>query len=292
MKLLSRPLPLVVLFVLLCIGCEPQPLKLQPPQPKPINSYNCLITDVKQIAITRPSGSTANQRVASYIETELKKLKYVVQRQEFGSGVNIIGIQRGQTTQTIIIGSHYDSVSSTPGADDNASGCAMNLLLARQLSQQTLRHTIRYVFFDGEERGLVGSSYYARNMQKSKERCDFMVNFDMVGNLRASYQVDPDAVFSELFKKYPWARAISHRQGAGPSDHAPFQRCGIPFVWIFTGGHGRYHGPSDTPNTLNYNGMVQINQYAKDLILCLDKQENKAANEAMIQSLPIVPYVP
>lgn len=289
-----RNLVVLCLILLICLGCEPlQPVAPPKPQPKPVDAYRCLTTDVQKIAVTRPSGSAANQRVAAYIETELKKLKFTVQRQEFGSGVNIIGIQRGQTTQTIIVGSHYDSVSSTPGADDNASGCAMNLLLARQLNQQTLRrqlrHTIRYVFFDGEERGLVGSSYYARNM---KERCNFMVNFDMVGNLHSLYVVDPDAVFSELFKKYPWARSISHRQGVGPSDHAPFQRRGIPFVWIFTGGHGRYHNSSDTVNSLNYNGMVKINQYAKDLILSLDKQENKAANEAMIESLTVVPYTP
>jgi Zn-dependent M28 family amino/carboxypeptidase len=279
---------LVVLILVTCLGCEP-PQSTPESQPKPVDAYQCLTTDVKQIAITRPSGSAANQRIAAYITVELKKLKVVVQRQEFGSGVNIIGIQRGQTGQTIIVGSHYDSVSTTPGADDNASGCAMNLLLARQLASVQLYHTIRYVFFDGEEHGLVGSSYYARNM---KEHCDFMVNFDMVGNLHSSYQADPDAVFSELFKKYPWARAISHRQGAGPSDHAPFQQRGVSFVWIFTGGHNRYHGPLDTPNTLNYEGMVKIDQYARDLILSLDKQENKTANEVMIESLSLVPYMP
>lgn len=280
MKLLS------LCILLICLGCEPirPPVPPKPPQPKPINARLCLTTDVQQIAVTRPSGSEANQRVAAYIEIELKKLGLTVRRQDFGGGVNIIGIQWGQMARTIIVGSHYDSVSSTPGADDNASGCAMNLLLARQLSREKPRHTIRYVFFDAEERGLVGSSYYARNMMK--EQCDFMVNFDMVGNLHAS--VDPDDVFSGLFKKYPWARSISHRRGAGPSDHAPFERKGIPFVWIFTGGHGRYHGPGDTPGSLNYDGMVKINQYAKDLILTFDKQVDKA----MIDSLTTMRYLP
>lgn len=272
-------------LLLLCLGCEvPQPPAPPKPQPKPINALQYLTTDVKQIAVTRPTGSEANHRVAGYIEAELKKIGLTVRRQDFDSGVNIIGIQRGQIARTLIVGSHYDSVSSTPGADDNASGCAMTLLLARQLSREKPRHTIRYVFFDAEERGLVGSTYYARNMMK--EQCDFMVNFDMVGNLHAT--VDPDAVFSGLFKKYPWAKSISHRRGAGPSDHAPFERRGIPFVWIFTGGHGRYHSPGDTPVTLNYEGMVKINQYARDLILTFDKQVDKA----MIDSLTMVSYQP
>lgn len=277
---------LVILLILVC-GCvppAPQPTPQPTPQPKPVDAMRCLTTDVQQIAIPRPSGSPGNLQVAAYITAELKKLGLTVQRQQFNAGTNIIGIQKGSTSRIIIIGSHYDSVSGTPGADDNASGCAMSLLLARQLRHLQLRHTIRYVFFDSEERGLVGSSYYASHMQ---EPCDFMVNFDMVGYLRST-QVDPDAVFSGLFKTYPWAKAISHRQGAGPSDHAPFQRRGIPFVWIFTGGHGRYHNSTDTFNVINYGGMVKINQYAKDLILSFDKQ----VDQAMIESLSILTYQP
>jgi len=273
---------LLSLLLLVCVGCTP-PLQPQP-KPQPIDAYKCVVTDVKRIAVNRPTGSEANRQVAVYIETELKKLGLMVQRQEFRSGVNIIGIQKGQTANTIIVGSHYDSVSGTPGADDNASGCAMTLLLARQLHQVKLQHTIRYVFFDAEERGLVGSLYYAKNM---KEHCDFMVNFDMVGNLRPTH-VDPDEVFAELFKKYPWAKAISHKQRAGPSDHAPFQRRGIPFVWIFTGAHRRYHNSSDTPNTINYNGMVKINQYARDLILSFDKHVDRV----LLESLTVIPYHP
>jgi len=222
-----------------------------------------------------------------YIETELKKLGLTVQRQPFLSGVNIVGIQRGMSSKTIIIGSHYDSVSRTPGADDNASGTAMTLLMARQLSRMKLQHTIHYVFFDAEERGLVGSAYYAENM---RETCDFMLNFDMIGCLRAS-SIGPDAVFSGLFKQYPWAKAITFR-GSGPSDHASFRKRGIPCAWIFTGDHSRYHQSTDTPRSLNYQGMVSINRYAKDLILGLDKHVGQARGRDLIGTLLIRPYIP
>lgn len=289
-------LPHCLLFVLIlfaCFGCEdpgpwmqPGPTPL-PPQPTPIDVHQCLVTDVARIAVARPSGSVANRRIATYIETELKKFGLMVQKQTFSSGTNIIGIQKGQSSRILIIGSHYDSVSGTPGADDNASGCAMTLLVARQLSRIKLQHSIRYVFFDAEECGLIGSSYYAKNM---REHCDFIVNFDMVGCLRVS-SVGPDAVFSDLFKKYPWAKAITFRQ-KGPSDHASFQKRGIPCAWIFTGDHPRYHESTDTPRTLNYKGMVRINQYAKDLILSLDKHAGRVKGQALIESLPIRYYTP
>lgn len=273
----------LALLLAACLGCG-QPIT---PQPKstPVNARSSLVNDVKQIAtLPRPSGSAANRLAGVYIENELKKLGLEVQRQFFPSGVNIIGIQRGQSAKTFIIGAHYDSVFGTPGADDNASGSAMTLLMAKYLNQRKLKHTIHYVFFDAEERGMIGSNYYAKNM---REQCDFMLNFDMVGNLRPT-RADPDTIFFALFKRYPWAKAISKRQGAGPSDHAPFQRKGIPFVWIFTGDHNRYHKATDTPASLNYDGMVQISQYALDMILNFDKHVNKA----LIRSLPARRYSP
>ena len=93
---------------------------------------------------------------------------------------------------------------------------------------------------------------------------------DMVGHLRIKSFVPSNTVFPGIFKKFPWAKQISFRQGAGPSDHAPFQRKGIPFVWIFTGTHNRYHRPSDTSNSLNYKGMEKIKEYAEALIIGID----------------------
>ena len=265
---------ITLLLLALCLGCTPQP---QPqPQPRRINALHSLKNDVKQIVTARP------REVGSYIESELEKLGLEIRRQPFPSGVNIIGIQKGRIDRTFVIGSHYDSVSRTPGADDNASGCSMTLLMAKYLSQRKLKHTIHFVFFDAEEIGLVGSNYYAKY---TRERCDFMVNFDMVGNLRvprATKAADPEAIFFALFKRYPWAKAISFRRGAGPSDHAPFQRQGIPFVWIFTGTHNRYHRTTDTPQSLNYGGMVQISQYALDMILNFDNHVDRG----LIRSLP------
>ncbi len=221
--------------------------------------------DVEKISIPRPALSRSNIQVGNYIESELKELELQVTRQKFSSGTNIIGVKRGKKSEVIVIGCHYDSVRNTPGADDNASGCAMTLALARKLKK--LNHTIKFIFFDNEERGMIGSKYYAKNM---KDKCIFMINFDMVGHLSIKSFVPPDTVFPGIFDKYPWAKQISYRQGAGPSDHSPFQKRGIPFVWVFTGTHGKYHRPSDTVNSLNYKGMKLIFDYAEALILEVD----------------------
>jgi Zn-dependent M28 family amino/carboxypeptidase len=199
----------LLILCLVFIGCQ-EPAKPKSPQPDPLRT---LQTDIRHIAHVRPSGSAANQQVANYLARELQKSGFQVTRQPFNKGTNIVGIRRGSSARTIIIGSHYDSVNC-PGADDNASGCAVNLLVARQLIKQKLNHTLTIIFFDAEEIGLVGSNYYAKSMTA---KCDLMINLDMVGNLHVSST--PDAIFNDLYRKYPWARNISFRTGDAPSDH-------------------------------------------------------------------------
>lgn len=273
---MKRVILAVVCLMFICGCVPPKPPKPAPPPPPPIT----MEMDMQRIAIPRSCGSENNKQVRTYLTDELRKLGFSVAYQTFSQGVNIIATQRGKSPKTIIVGSHYDSVPSTPGADDNASGCVVNLAVARALSKRKLTHTIEYIFFDAEEHGLVGSSYYATNM---KESCIFMVNLDMVGHLRTT-----DGVPDRLFQKYPWARSISHQEMGSPSDQTPFQRRGIPAVWVFTGGHGRYHQPSDTPATLNFNGMRSISNYVTDIVLSFDKQ----VDIKFIKSLPIRRYRP
>lgn len=234
--------------------------------------FCCLFTipsDVENISITRPAKTENNIKVGNYIITNLKSLGLQVSEQEFNSGTNIIAIQKGKINDTIIIGAHYDSVSTTPGADDNASGCALVLDLAKKLSKiKRFKYTIKYIFFDAEEKGLLGSSYYSKHM---KEKCIFMVNFDMVGHLKI--KSSPNETLNNLFIKYPWAKDICFREG-NQSDHTSFLRKGIPVVWIFTGTHNRYHRPTDTPDTLNYEGMKQISQFAEELIIKIAKKDD------------------
>jgi hypothetical protein len=272
-------------LLVLCLifgGCVPSSAPVKPVPS--IDPVRMLKADIQQIACVRPSGTVMNRQVADYLAGELQKTGFHVSRQRFPQGTNIIGTRKGPSTRTIILGSHYDSVQC-PGADDNASGCAVNLLVARGLAQQKLSHTLTVLFFDAEERSMVGSKYYARNMT---ETCDLMVNLDMVGNLRAVSGGPDDDVFNTLFRKYPWARSISFRTGNALSDHTPFKAKGIPVVWVFTGIHERHHESSDVPSSLNYEGMVRIGQYVRDIVLTSDKR----VDTAFINSLTPISYQP
>jgi Zn-dependent M28 family amino/carboxypeptidase len=161
-------------------------------------------------------------------------------------------------------------VGRTPGADDNASGSALNLLLKEKLPPT--QHTIIYAFFDAEESGLVGSQAFATKMLATKTlKCDFMLNLDMVSRFRPRAPAAVADPMPVLFAKYPWARDVTFRV-SGPSDHAPFARLGIPVVWIFTGDHSDYHTLSDTPDKVNYQGIEQIADYLVDLIVAFDKE--------------------
>ncbi len=142
-----------------------------------------------------------------------------------------------------LLGAHLDTVSSSPGADDNASGSAALLGLARRFSQlNEPSHTLVFVWFCLEERGLVGSQYYANNPYV-QGKLIFMLNFDMVGRLKGK----PKMVSGSM------------------SDHASFRHlCKVG--WYFTGTHSDYHRRSDTADKINYKGMETICQEAFLLI--------------------------
>ena len=233
-----------------------------------------IVEDMTTIAVPRPAG--ANASTATYLETRLATYM-PVERQPFSSGVNIVGTKTGLSPDIIIIGSHYDSAPGSPGADDNASGCVLNLLLAKRLQARSLKHTVKFVFFDNEENGLYGSKFYAKNL---KTKCKFMINLDMVGHLQ---QVRACSPLDETFKNYPWARGIVFRSGQ-QSDHASFLRRGIPVIWVFTGDHPLYHTPKDTPDTIDYEGIVQICEFLEKFIIKLDSEPNTR----IIRNLPIM----
>jgi hypothetical protein len=282
-----KQLIITTVLLTICIGIVATHHRPEPkPAPIPlVSKIRLLKTDVRNIAVARPSGSENNTKVRHYIEVSLTAMGLKTTQQSFSNGTNVIGIKRGLTSRTIIIGSHYDSVATTPGADDNASGCAVNLAIARALKDRKLRHTLVFVFFDAEEYGLVGSTKYAASAARN---CDFMLNLDMVGTLTAIPRAAPDPVAPDLFVKYPWAKSITFQNSVGRSDHTSFQTRDVPTVWLFTGTHDRYHKASDRPVTLNYAGMKRITQYATDIVVSFDKK----VDESLLRSLDVKAYTP
>lgn len=209
---------------------------------------------------------------------------------------NIVGILPGTgkasdgsalERDVVILGAHYDhlgygdSNSLAPGekaihhgADDNASGTAMLLEVARQLrAEGPLPRTVLFVAFAGEERGLLGSGHYTANPLVPLERTAAMVNLDMVGRL-----VDDKLIvhgtgtgtgFDPLIDRLTEAAGFTVAKepgGFGPSDHSSFYARKIPVMHVFTGSHTDYHRPTDTAEKINYAGMVRISRLIAAII--------------------------
>jgi len=190
----------------------------------------------------------------------------------------------------IVIGAHYDhlgyggSNSLAPGdhsphlgADDNASGVALVLEVARSLSQgqaQT-RRDIVFATFTAEEMGILGSSHLVKNPPAGLETKNIfaMLNFDMVGRLtKNSLSVlgaESAAEWTSLLPKVcDEARIECHLSGSGygPSDHSAFYTAGVPVLHFFTGAHGDYHKPSDQVAHINGVGVAQIADLTERLL--------------------------
>ncbi len=183
---------------------------------------------------------------------------------------NIIAWREGKDkNKIIIIGAHLDTVRGSPGADDNASGSACLLLLAKKFPK--LSCTISFQWYTGEELGLLGSKFYAKYPTLPKDNPDikkhvFMLNLDMVGRLKIYPEKDDvDTILEELFPKYPFAKGITFRADSG-SDQISFHRKGLPVVFLHTGTHRDYHRSTDTPDKLNYQGMDKICNYAFEIV--------------------------
>lgn len=192
----------------------------------------------------------------------------------------------------IVVGAHYDhlgmggegSGSRVPdtvavhyGADDNASGVASLIELAKHFASNPLQtpRSIVFVAFGAEEMGIIGSRYFVEHLPVPVKSIKAMINMDMVGRLKAD-----DAIISisgtgtsnvndSIINVYEKSRSFKVKRvpdGYGPSDHAAFYTAGVPVLFLTSGAHSDYHTPDDTPERINYKGQAAITEFAGDLI--------------------------
>jgi hypothetical protein len=216
-----------------------------------------------------------------------------------GWGYNIIAVIEGEgplANETIVIGGHYDHLglgsygSRTPGrfgeihngADDNATGTAAVMELARAYAQADKKPARRLVFigFSAEERGLLGAAHYVENPVFPLETTVAMINFDMIGWLRNDkliiYGTGTGDVFDAVADEANGQAQLQLDKiatGFAGSDHLPFQQKGIPAVFFHTGLTPTYHTPDDTTESLDMVGAVRVVQYTKQFIDVLLTQE-------------------
>jgi Zn-dependent M28 family amino/carboxypeptidase len=216
---------------------------------------------------------------------------------------NVVGVLEGLgplANETVIIGAHYDHLgygnlfSLAPqsqqgkaihqGADDNGSGSAMLMELARRFAQNPNRLGRRLVFiaFSGEESGLLGSEHYCKQPLFPLENTVAMVNMDMVGRLRADDTTHQDKLivygtgtaktFDKLIDSLNAKFGFQIKKvasGMGPSDQQSFYVKKIPVFFFFTGEHKDYHRPSDTADKINLAGMTKVADLVENLVYYL-----------------------
>lgn len=216
---------------------------------------------------------------------------------------NVVGYLEGSDpvlkNEIVVLGAHYDhlgmggegSGSLQPdtsavhnGADDNGSGTVGLLELAQNIASRrsTLKRSMLFISFTGEEEGLLGSGYYVKNPTVPISRIVTMLNMDMIGRLNKRklivYGVGTSPGFEELARS---ANADSlfdlklNKDGFGPSDQSSFYGKNIPVFHFFTDLHGDYHRPADDWDKINYDGMKQVLEYVRMIAMKLDVTEVK-----------------
>ena len=205
-------------------------------------------------------------------------------------GRNVVGFIDNSAKTTVIIGGHYDHLgygiegslhTGDPaihnGADDNASGIAVMLHLAEKLLDGPRSNNYMFIAFSGEERGLWGSNFFAKEPTIRLEDVNYMINMDMVGRLNdektlAINGTGTSPVWKEELETLGGQRfkLVLSESGVGPSDHTSFYLKDIPVLHFFTGQHDDYHKPSDDVEKVNFEGMKLIGTYIYNLIANLD----------------------
>lgn len=214
---------------------------------------------------------------------------------------NVLAVLPGKgplADEVVVLGAHYDHLgmggtnSAAPGveaihhgADDNASGTAALVEVARQLAERgPFARTILFAAFSGEERGLLGSAHYTANPALPLEKTVAMVNLDMVGRLTDDKLIvhgtgtgtTLDALVDRLLEGRGF-EVTKEPGGFGPSDHASFYAKKIPVLHLFTGSHEDYHRPTDTAEKINYEGMARIAAFVADVVTDLASADEAPA---------------
>ncbi|MDT5061350.1 MAG: hypothetical protein QOH63_1809 [Acidobacteriota bacterium] len=237
---------------------------------------------------------------------------------------NVVGILDGSDpvlkNEIIVIGAHYDHLgrggegSLAPregeihhGADDNASGVAGMLELARIFSaeRKNLKRTLVFIAFSGEEEGLLGSNFYVNHPLVPLDKTVAMINMDMIGRMK-----DDKLIIGGVGTAQEWRTLIKGTQaplniatnslntkgtraanfemlkpfsltlnedGYGPSDHSSFYSKQVPVLFFFTGTHDDYHKPSDTADKINYEGEARIIIFVAAIVRSININQQRPA---------------
>lgn len=262
---------------------------------------------------TRHSKSQILNDVGDYILNELRGLGYkdtsfhsfraTIDNEVFELR-NIICKKKGIDEKLIIVCAHYDcimnrkedSVSRAPGANDNGSGVSAIIEIARILANENLRHSVQFVFFSGEEQGLLGSKSYAKYIKESGVDLYRLINLDMIGypffapntviierdnntDVKHNHvkKNDTESIkFSEVMKDMTSAVGLQfHLDSIYDSDYESFEAKGYVVIGAYDGSadpikNPHYHSSSDLPENIDWDYLTSVTKLVLASILKID----------------------
>jgi hypothetical protein len=286
---------------------QPQPESQEVKNELPVSSDR-LLEHIQKLNFQRYT-TAERSRTRTYIISKLREFGWTPKLEKFSNGVNVFAERRGtdNTAEAILVGAHYDTVAGSPGADDNASGVAVLLEIARLFASHPTPRTLQLAFFDSEETGLLGSKAFTTNTQRL-EKLQGVIVMDMVGY----------ACYTTGCQKYPPGLPVTPPSDKGDflvavgdtenlfllnafnksdqsnlpnvltlpvplkglltpdtlrSDHAPFWYQGVGAVLVTDTANLRtphYHQPSDIPHNIErsfFFGAAQTVVNATDRLL-------------------------
>lgn len=212
---------------------------------------------------------------------------------------NVLGYLDNGAENTVVVGAHHDHLGRGElggsraeavgdihnGADDNASGVAALIELARVVKKKSKKcfskNNYLFIAFTGEEQGLVGSKYFVNSGILPADKTNYMINMDMVGHLDSTHKTliingvgtSPSwntAINSIDYSTKKIAKIKTTESGIGASDHTSFYLNGTPAVHFFTGQHQYYHKPSDDVEIVNFGGEAFVISYIREMMVEMD----------------------
>lgn len=213
------------------------------------------------------------------------------------TGHNVIGFFDNGAASTVVIGAHYDHLghgedSNTlykgagkvvfNGADDNASGVAALIELARSVAGSRLKsNNYLFVAFSGEEQGQYGSAWFAGHPPIDGKKLNYMINLEMVGRLSDSSHALTIGGYGTSPAWWGICREVKDKKGLSlvldssathPGDQVAFYHKGIPVLSLSTGAYTEYHLPGDNPDKINYPGELQVLKFIYEVVESADKR--------------------
>ena len=268
--MMKRILPIFLLLALVLNGCSSRAgstqqaaagtsavaslVPLGTPSAKYGSIARSLMSDLTNMG-SRVAGSDGETKAAQYIVSAFKAIGYSPTTQALTAtsgtqsiaSANVVAVKTGVSTQEILVGAHYDSTDAGPGTDDNASGVAVMLEVAKLVKGVKTPYTIRFIAFGAEEKGILGSTAYLNQMSQDEfQNVIVMVDLDSLVAGDTAYAYSDEGQSAVRDWTLEWAlgngfdlqtiRNVSltypDTNGIGSSDYVPFQAAGIPYIYF------------------------------------------------------------